>query len=208
MGTAGNTDFAAVSAVCSLLSRLTVPYWIIGGWAIDLAVGRVTRDHADVDVMLLERDKRALWDDLPEDEVQITGRDRESRRLTLHRENLLLPTEVFLAEADGTFWVHRRGAYSVKRPTSRHNPPSGRDPLPRPRGGTAVQGALESGQGPARRRNRAAGPRRRTALMAPRDSQAPATGTNGSCAAPMSRHPQLTRRTLAPARMACGISAT
>lgn len=40
MGTAGNTDFAAVSAVCSLLSRLTVPYWIIGGWAIDLAVGR------------------------------------------------------------------------------------------------------------------------------------------------------------------------
>ena len=116
MGTTGNTDFAAVSAVCSLLSRLTVPYWIIGGWAIDLAVGRVTRDHADVDVMLLERDKRALWDDLPEDEVQITGRDRESRRLTLHGENLLLPTEVFLADADGTFWVHRRGAYRVKRP--------------------------------------------------------------------------------------------
>ena len=76
MGTTGHTDFAAVSAVCSLLSRLTVPYWIIGGWPIDLAVGRVTRDHADVDVMLLERDKRALWDDLPEDEVQITGRDR------------------------------------------------------------------------------------------------------------------------------------
>ena len=57
MDTMGNTDFAAVSAVCSLLSGLTVPYWIAGGWAIDLAVGRVTRDHADVDVMLLERDK-------------------------------------------------------------------------------------------------------------------------------------------------------
>jgi hypothetical protein len=116
MGITDNTDFAAVSAVCSLLSGLTVPYWIAGGWAIDLAVGRVTRDHADVDVMLLERDKLVLWDDLPEDEAQITGRDRESRRLTLHSENLLLPTEVFLAEADGTFWVHRRGAYRVKRP--------------------------------------------------------------------------------------------
>jgi hypothetical protein len=116
IGSMGNADFAAVSAVCSLLSGLTVPYWIIGGWAIDLAVGRVTRDHADVDVMLLERDKQALWTDLREDEVQITGRDRESRRLTLHSESLPLPVEVFLAEADGTFWVHRRGRYRVERP--------------------------------------------------------------------------------------------
>jgi hypothetical protein len=44
----GNADFGAVSAVCSLLSGLTVPYWIIGGWAIDLAVGRVTRDHTHI----------------------------------------------------------------------------------------------------------------------------------------------------------------
>jgi hypothetical protein len=116
MDTTSNADFAAVSAVCSLLAGLTVPYWIAGGWAIDLAVGRVTRDHADADVMILERDKRALWSDLPQDEVQIAGRDGEARRLTLHSENLLLPTEVFLAEADGTFWVHRRGTYRITRP--------------------------------------------------------------------------------------------
>ena len=73
MRTTSDPDFAAVSAVCALLSSLTVPYWIIGGWAIDLAVGRVTRDHADVDVMMLERDKHALWSDL-------TGVDVESRQ--------------------------------------------------------------------------------------------------------------------------------
>jgi hypothetical protein len=116
MDTTSNADFAAVSAACSLLSNLAVPYWIIGGWAIDLAVGSVTRDHADVDVMLLERDKDALWNDLPEAEVQITGRGREPRRLTLHSTSLLLPTEVWLAQADGTSWVHRRGAYRAKRP--------------------------------------------------------------------------------------------
>ena len=66
MNTTGNPGFAAVSAVRSLLSDLTVPYWIIGGWAIGLAVGRVTREHADVDVMMLERDKGALWSDLTE----------------------------------------------------------------------------------------------------------------------------------------------
>ena len=113
MDTTSNADFAAVAAACSLLSSLTVPYWIIGGWAIDLAVGRVTRDHADVDVMLLERDKDALWNDLPEADVQIAGR---GRRLTVHCKNLPLPTEVFLAQADGTFWVHRRGTYRVMRP--------------------------------------------------------------------------------------------
>ena len=70
MDTTSNPGFAAVSAVCSLLSSLTVPYWIIGGWAIDLAVGRVTRDHADVDVMVLERDKHALCSDLTEVDVE------------------------------------------------------------------------------------------------------------------------------------------
>jgi hypothetical protein len=31
----------------------------------------VTCDHADVDVMLPERDKHALWNDLPEAEIQM-----------------------------------------------------------------------------------------------------------------------------------------
>lgn len=115
-----NAGFAAVLAACSLLSTLTVPYWIIGGWAIDLAAGRVTRDHADVDIMVLERDKHALWNDLPQAEVQIApGRQpsgREPRRLALHGKNLPLPTEVWLAQADGACWVHRRGAVTVRRP--------------------------------------------------------------------------------------------
>jgi hypothetical protein len=34
----------------------------------------------------------------------------------LHSENLLLPTEVFLTEADGTSWLHRRGTYRITRP--------------------------------------------------------------------------------------------
>jgi hypothetical protein len=109
----GKAGFAAVSAVCSLLSDLTVPYWITGGWAIDLAVGRVTRDHADVDVMLLERDEHALWTDLPQASVQVAG---HGRRRTLGNKELPLPTDVFLAQADGTSWVHRRGAYRVTRP--------------------------------------------------------------------------------------------
>ena len=60
MNTIHSAGFGPVHAVGSVLSGLTVPWWITGGWAIDLAAGHVTRDHADVDVMMLERDEPAL----------------------------------------------------------------------------------------------------------------------------------------------------
>jgi hypothetical protein len=74
MNSTSNAGFGPVLAVRALLSDLTVPYWIAGGWAIDLAVGRVTRDHADVDIMLLERDEHALRTDLTQVDVQLIGR--------------------------------------------------------------------------------------------------------------------------------------
>ncbi len=60
MNTAHSAGLEPVHAVGSLLYGLTVPWWITGGWAIDLAAGHVTRDHADVNVMMLERDGHAL----------------------------------------------------------------------------------------------------------------------------------------------------
>jgi len=49
-------------------SRLSVPWWIAGGWALDLFLGGQTREHEDIDVQILRRDQqdvRALfngWD--------------------------------------------------------------------------------------------------------------------------------------------------
>ena len=39
----------------SLLEAARVPHWLAGGWAIDFLVGRVTRQHSDVDF--------AIWKD-------------------------------------------------------------------------------------------------------------------------------------------------
>jgi hypothetical protein len=140
MNSTSNAGFGPVLAVRSLLSDLTVPYWIAGGWAIDLAVGRVTRDHADVDIMLLERDEHALRTDLTEVDVRLIGRDGQPGRwpagrrliagagpgprrpitgpdrLVLHSKNLPLPTEVLLASAVGAFWVYHRGVRCIRRP--------------------------------------------------------------------------------------------
>ena len=53
-------SFAPVSEVASVMERFARPWYIAGGWAIDLFVGRETREHADVDVAILRRDQIEL----------------------------------------------------------------------------------------------------------------------------------------------------
>ena len=43
-----------------LLTEFRIPWWIAGGWAIDLFVGRETRPHGDTDVLIRRRDQRAI----------------------------------------------------------------------------------------------------------------------------------------------------
>ncbi len=46
--------------VARLFSTLTVPWWIAGGWALDLFLGEQTRDHEDIDVLFLRRDQQDI----------------------------------------------------------------------------------------------------------------------------------------------------
>jgi hypothetical protein len=126
--------FEPLLAVRSLLSSLTVPWWIGGGWAIDLAAGRPTRPHGDIDVVLLERDEHALLTDLPGvDLLLITGtgpgqREQpwpQGRRLTAGADRVLLksprlplPCEVLLDAAVGSRWVYHRGHSAISLPLS------------------------------------------------------------------------------------------
>jgi hypothetical protein len=51
---------AALEGVANLMSSYGRPWWIAGGWAIDLFVDRISRAHDDVDVAVLRKDQRAL----------------------------------------------------------------------------------------------------------------------------------------------------
>ena len=42
--------FANVAAAADVMRGFPHPWWIAGGWAIDLFIGRVTREHADVEI--------------------------------------------------------------------------------------------------------------------------------------------------------------
>jgi len=144
MNTIHSAGFGPVHAVGSLLSELAVPWWITGGWAIDLAVGHVTRDHADLDIMMLERDEHALrgltgvdiqltadgqppgpWPaqrrltagPAPGPKPPVTGPGRRvGDRLVLRGENLPLPAEVIPASAVGPIWVYKKGSHIFVRP--------------------------------------------------------------------------------------------
>lgn len=45
--------------VARLFAGAEVPWWIAGGYAIELAAGRPLREHGDIDVLLLRRDQLA-----------------------------------------------------------------------------------------------------------------------------------------------------
>jgi aminoglycoside-2''-adenylyltransferase len=41
----------------AIFSAMTCPWWIAGGYAIELAVGGPVREHDDIDVLVLRRDQ-------------------------------------------------------------------------------------------------------------------------------------------------------
>lgn len=55
-----NVDFATVAAVAAVMRGFEHPWWVAGGWAIDLFVGRVTREHGDVEIGAFRDTQREL----------------------------------------------------------------------------------------------------------------------------------------------------
>lgn len=120
-------------AVAELFAAADFPWWIAGGYAIELAVSRSFREHGDLDVLVLRRDQlrlRALlttWDlymadppgagalcEWPESAgVPPRVHDVWCRRAP----GLPWSIQVMLDESDGDQWVSRRDA-RVRRPVA------------------------------------------------------------------------------------------
>ena len=60
----GPWDPLSPAQVTHLLDGVAVPWWIAGGWAVDLHLGYPTRTHDDVDVLVLRGDLSALREHL------------------------------------------------------------------------------------------------------------------------------------------------
>lgn len=109
------------ASALALLESLDVPWWVAGGWAIDLFHGAPTRAHGDFDIEVLRRDQLAVRRHLRSWDIH-TARAGELRPLSLDAE---LPADVnsvwcrsepggpwqlqiMLAPTLGDLWLYRR----------------------------------------------------------------------------------------------------
>jgi hypothetical protein len=104
-----------------LLAAFDRPWWIAGGWAIDLALGRETRLHEDTDIALLRGDEVALKRLLPAWEFHIAHDgafepwdgaaplSAPRHQFWVRRDaNGPWDFEVLLEDHDGVEWRYRR----------------------------------------------------------------------------------------------------
>jgi hypothetical protein len=120
------------------LQTFSGPWWVAGGWAIDLAIGAATRAHEDLDIAVLRKDTEALrmhlagWDlqlvregslhpwnggDPPPCTHQIWARMHEADRPFDVGRFAADPTflEVLIEEHEDDMWLYRRDL-RIRRP--------------------------------------------------------------------------------------------
>lgn len=124
------SSFEAPLRAAQLLATLTHPWWIAGGWALDLLRGERSRDHVDVDIAVLRKDQLSLQDALGDGWQLLamdptTGSDtprvwRRGARLSppiheIQAERGSEHAEFLLEESSGSDWVYRRDD-RIRRP--------------------------------------------------------------------------------------------
>jgi Aminoglycoside-2''-adenylyltransferase len=112
----------------SLFHGLSAPWWIAGGWALDLHLGGQSRTHKDLDVGILRRDAVQILAHLPsyefhevKDGVLTWLHPGKPPALTVHSlwcrragtSDWMM--QLLLDEAEGDSWVFRRDR-TVSRP--------------------------------------------------------------------------------------------
>jgi hypothetical protein len=112
----------SVAEVAELLSGWGRPWWVAGGQAIELAVGRPLREHHDIGVLMLRRDHMLIHQALPGWECWMAGEGLSrwpgGQRLSLFVDELWCRPganqpwrlKIILAEASDADWLPHRGA--------------------------------------------------------------------------------------------------
>jgi len=111
------------------LAGLPTPWWIAGGWAIDLLLGRQSRVHGDLDVLILRRDHTEVREHLADWDLHAADPPGTLRPwpvgevLPVHVHDVWCrrdagsawELQLMIDDTDGDDWVFRRDA-RIRRP--------------------------------------------------------------------------------------------
>jgi hypothetical protein len=117
------------SQVAVIFAGCPTRWWIAGGYAIEFAVGRPVREHADIDVLLLRRDQLAVQRAMPHWQWEAADPPGSLRpwepaeRLPISVHDIWCRPgpgqpwriQVMLDESSGSDWVSRRDR-RIRRP--------------------------------------------------------------------------------------------
>ncbi|NKB66603.1 MAG: hypothetical protein GKR89_06045 [Candidatus Latescibacteria bacterium] len=120
------TAFATPLQVQRQLQGFNKPWYIAGGWAIDLFIGHPTRAHGDIEIALFRQDQLSLrrhlsaWRFFKVAAGQVHPWDEdEALHLPIHELHALAPDgaklEILLNEHKNGQWQYRRH-FSITRP--------------------------------------------------------------------------------------------
>lgn len=76
MSEAFNWEPLSLDDAVALMYGFPAPWWIGGGWAIDIFADRITREHEDVDVVVRASNQLLLRRQLPSWDLQVAHRGR------------------------------------------------------------------------------------------------------------------------------------
>ena len=140
-----DVSFRPVEDAAALMAAFARPWFVSGGWAIDLFVGRATREHEDIEIGVFFPDQAAIrahlsawelvvprdgaWIPLAADEaVALPEFQIQARSAAVAPHQI----DVFLNPREGDDWVSRRHAglrvpiaALVERSTGRDGEPTG-----------------------------------------------------------------------------------
>ena len=118
--------FGPVLEVARLMQGFPHPWYIAGGWAIDLFLERETREHDDIDIAVLREDQReiqthfAAWAfEKVVDGQRLPWADGEWLDLPVHEVHATSETrariEFLFNESSGVMWRFRRNPAITRR---------------------------------------------------------------------------------------------
>lgn len=88
-------------ATYQLLVGVGVRCWVVGGWGIDALVGRETRPHKDLDVLLVRREHARAWELLHGAGFTLDFTWEENIDVECRDGGPTMPTAYMLADASG-----------------------------------------------------------------------------------------------------------
>jgi hypothetical protein len=63
----GTLQLEAIESIDATFEQNGMDYWLFGGWAVDFHAGRMTRDHADIDIAIWRTDADTVAQSLVRD---------------------------------------------------------------------------------------------------------------------------------------------